>query len=456
MNRKIYLSIALLGVLGATSCQVYKAYERPANLNAADYRDTLSNRADTSNIASMSWKQIFHDKQLQGLIEEALGNNFDLKNATLSIEQAEAQFASSKMGYLPSLSAGVNGSYSSGDNRTSRTYNAMLTSSWEIDMFGKVLNAKRAAKATLMQSEAYRRLVQTQLISSIANYYYTLLSLDAQLAISQQTLENWKKNVETMELLKKAGIVNQAAVVQSRANRYSVEASIPDLQRQIRETENALSVLLGRPAGVVVRSTLDNQRFDTPLAIGVPAQLLANRPDLQQAEASLMYAYANANIARSMLYPSLTITGSYGFSNSILGAVVNPAQLLGTVGGGLTQPIFNRRALTTQRKVSILEQEKAFNNFQKVLLKAGTEVSNALFRYKVLGAKIESRKEQIKALEESVQYTQELLTHGTTTYIEVLTAQQSLLTAQLNQTADSLQQIQSIIALYAALGGGTK
>lgn len=457
MKKRYYIILGITILLLLTSsCNIYKSYTRPNIETQNLFRDSLNAEGDTITLASVGWHQLFLDPQLQKIIEEALANNISIKNSALAIQQEQALYNISKYGYLPSLNIGANASYASGNNKTSKTHNEMLSSSWMIDLFGKVLNAKRAAKAALMESEAYHRAVQTQLIASVANLYYTLLELDEQLAITKQTVANWIKSVETMELLLKAGVVNQAAVVQSRANKFGVEASIPELTRQIRETENALCILLGKPAGAIGRGNLANQHFDVKLTTGIPAQLLAYRPDIQQAESRLMAAYANTNVARAALYPSISINGSYGFSNSIIGAIINPAQLMGSIGGSIVQPIFNQGQLQAELKVTKLQQEIALNNFKNALLNAGSEVSNALYKYQCLSTKISVRSEQIKSLEQSVAITQELLTHSSSTYIEVLTAQQNLLSAQLSRTNDTFLQIQSIIALYAALGGGSK
>lgn len=455
MHPYIAIVAACLSIIGV-GCNIYKPYSRPAIPFSGLYRDSLIAGSDTNSIANVSWRDLFTDEQLRKLIDEALSNNMDLKAAMLSIEQSEAQLNQSRMGFFPSLSADIAGSIAEGNRKTLRTYSGTLNSSWEVDIFGKILNTKRAAKAAVMESEAYKCAVQTRLISNVAAYYYTLLMLDEQLAISQKTLENWTQNVETMELLKKTGIVNQAAVSQAKANRYGIETTIPELKRQIREIENSLSILLGKTPRSIERGKLYDQHLTATISTGVSSLLLAKRPDVQQAESILMLAYANTNVARSMFYPSLVLTASSGFSNYVLGTAVNPAMLLGSIGGGLTQPLFNRMALRTQLKVSEVEQQKALLAFEKTLLNAGEEVSNALFRFQVMESKTASRKEQIAALEESVRSTQELLALGSATYIEVLTAQQSLLAAQLNQSSDALEKLQSIVDLYAALGGGVK
>ena len=442
--------------ISVISCHIYKPYKRPQIETSGLYRDLPVVENDSVSIANISRNELFTDPYLQNLLDEALSNNPDLRSATLTIEQSEAQYQRSKAAFSPSLSLGVTGNITGGNHQTVKTWNTMLNSSWEIDIFGKLLNAKRAAKALLLQSEAYKCAVQTRLISSVSTYYYTLLMLDEQLSITEQTLQNWIENVATMELLLQAGMVNQAAVAQSKANRYGIEATIPDLKSQICEAENALSILLNRTPGPIERSKMQTQQFTQVMSTGVPSLLLSNRPDVRQAEYELMLAYANTNISRSMLYPSIVLSANSGYSNSILGAVVNPAGLMSSVAGSLTQPLFNRLALTTQLKVTKKEQEKALIAFETTLLKAESEVSNALFLYQILDQTIEARQKQIEALEKSVAYTQELLLLGSSTYIEVLTAQQALLAAQISNADDTFRKIQSIITLYAALGGGAE
>ena len=456
MKRQSYLIYAIALMLTVTSCHIYKPYSRQEIDTEGLYREQITSENDSASLADISWSDLFTDTNLQLLIEKALENNFDLRSAMLTIEQAEAMLRRSKAAFAPTLSAGLNGNYTIGENHSTKTWNGMLNTSWEIDIFGKLLNSKRAAKAALMQSEAYKCAVQTRLIANVATLYYTLLTLDEQLKITEATLGYWKESVKTMELLMQAGMVNQAAVVQSRANRYGIETTIPDLKRQIQETENALSVLLGRLPGSIERGTIKQQQFPQVVTTGVPSLLLANRPDVKQAESELMIAYAQTNIARSMLYPSVVISANGGYSNSIFGAITNPAQLLGSVAGGLTQPIFNGLALTSQLKVTKKEEEKAVLAFEKTLLNAGIEVSNALFNYQILDWKIDSRGKQIEELEKSVEYTQELLKSGSSNYLEVLTSQQALLSAQIGRASDTFEKVQSIIKLYAALGGGSK
>lgn len=464
--KKLVVLITAIGLL--SSCHIYKAYERPEvntqglYRNALPHIDTLSTSdtlafPDTLNFGNLPWREVFRDTALQALIEQGLKNNIDLQTAQLRIKQAEATLLSSKLSYLPSLHLNPQGTISSVEHQSvTRSYQLPVAASWEVDLFGNLLNAKRGAKTTLLQSEAYRQAVQTQLIASIANSYYTLLMLDRQLTISEETARNWEQSVATMRAMKAAALTNEAAVTQSEANYYQIKATLPDLRRQIREVENALSVALGQVPQTIVRSGWQESSFDVPsyISAGVPLQLLSNRPDVKQAEMALATAYYSTNSARSAFYPQITIDGSAGWTNSAGAAILNPARFLATAIGSLVQPLFNKGTNIARLKIAKAQQEEALLNFQQSLLNAGSEVSDALYQFHSSGEKSEQRVHQIEALKQSVQYTQSLMRMGTSTYLEVLTAQQSLLTAQLTQVSDQFEQMQAVISLYQALGGG--
>ena len=458
--KKNILYIVLLAVV-VSSCHIYKPYKRPDVNTAGVYRDPVSATdtlavSDTTNMGNLPWEQVCTEPQLQQLIRQGLENNSDLKTAALQVSQAEARLMTSRLSFLPSLSLSPQGTVSSFDKSAAQwTYQLPVVASWEIDLFGRLLNSKRAAKTALMQSEAYKQAVRTQVISTVANYYYTLLMLDRQLQISEQTAESWKQNVQMMKDLKVAGSVNEAAVVQSEANYYSIVASLADLRQQISSTENALSVLLGQAPQMIARSTIEEQQFPAEMNTGIPVQMLSNRPDVRSAEMALAGAYYNTNIARSAFYPNLVISGSAGWTNSAGSVIVNPGKILASAVASLTQPIFGRGANIAQLKIAKAQQEEALIAFQQSILNAGSEVSNALVQYQTAEEKLAQRKEQIKSLEKSVKYTQDLLfLDSSHTYLEVLTAQQSLLSAQLSEVSDNFQRMQSVINLYHALGGG--
>jgi multidrug efflux system outer membrane protein len=457
-----FLTFALLSTV--LSCKITKTYKQP-DLNTTDlYRNQQT--TDTTTIASMPWEKLFADTVLKALIHEGLYNNLNLKVAVQKIYEAQAALGQSKAALLPSLSANASATrsklsaaslnYPPGTTISTLTtsYQLGLSSSWEADVWGKLSSAKRAAFNTLLQTDAAKRAVQTQLIADIANNYYTLLALDKELEITSQTLQNRIKDVETMKSLKEGAVVNGAAVVQSEANRYAAEVAIPDLKRSIRETENAIDILVGRPPGALNRLKLDAQKQTDSLQTGIPSQLLKNRPDVQQAEYAFHSAFENTNLARTYFYPSLTITASGGWSNLQLKDFF-VGSVFYNLAAGLTQPIFNQGINKARLKTAQAQQLEALYNFQQSLLVAGQEVSNALYSYQTALEKTGARSKQIAALVKAVDYTQELLRYSSATnYTDVLTSEQNLLAAQLDGVNDRLQQLQAVVNLYRALGGG--
>jgi multidrug efflux system outer membrane protein len=446
------------------SCKVSKTYQQPDLNTNALYRDQT--RTDTATLASMPWQSLFTDAVLKGLIQEGISRNLNLKIAVQKIIEAQATLVQSKAALLPTLNAytSVNPSKQSAAaldfppdiniNTNTTLYQLGLSSSWEADIWGKLSSAKRGALANLLQTDAAKRAIQTQLIADIANNYYSLLALDKELEITTHTLQNRVKDVETMKTLKEAAVVNGAAVVQSEANRYAAEVAIPDIKRSIRETENALDVLLGRTQGQVKRGTLDDQKAITELQTGVPSQLLKNRPDVQQAEYAFRSSFENTNVAQAYFYPSFTITASGGYSNlQLKDFFIN--SIFYNIAAGLTQPIFNQGINKMRLKIAQAQQKEAMYNYQQTVLTAGSEVSNALYSYQSALEKDDARSKQIAALEKAVDYTQQLLRYSSATnYTDVLTSEQSLLAAQLSGVNDRLQQLQAIVNLYRALGGG--
>ena len=446
------------------SCKVTKPYQQP-DLNTDNlYRG--QNTGDTTTLASMHWESLFADTVLKALIREGLYNNLNLKMAIQKIAEAQAALGQAKGAFLPSLNGtvGVTRSKQSAAslnfpagfafNTVSTSYSLGINTSWEADVWGQLNSAKKAAYANLLESDAAKRAVQTQLIADIANNYYTLLALDKQLDITTQTLQNRMKDVETMKALKEGDVVNGAAVVQSEANRYAAEVAIPDIKRSIRETENAIDILVGRGPGALNRGKLDEQRPITDLQTGISAQLLKNRPDVQQAEYTFRAAFENTNLAHTYFYPAFTITASGGFSNlSLKDFFVN--SVFYNIAAGLTQPIFNQGINKARLKTAQAQQMEALYNLQQIILIAGQEVSNALYAYQTGVEKDTSRAKQITALIKAVDYTQQLLRYSSATnYTDVLTSEQNLLAAQLSGVNDRLQQLQAIVNLYRALGGG--
>lgn len=454
----------IIGMMCATammsSCHIYKAYDRPESIDASGiYRDPVSAvdtlAADTMNMGNLPWQEVFRDAKLQSLIEEGLANNVDMQAAILRVEEAKVMLTSARLSYLPSINLAPQGTLSSFDgSKTSKTYQLPVAASWEIDLFAKLLNANRNQKAAYLQSKYAQQAVRSQLICGIANIYYSLLMLDRQVEITTETSAIYKENIRVMEAMKIAGMTTEAAVAQMRAASHQVEASLMDLKRQVRETENSLAVLLAKAPQTIERSTLDEQVMPEELTAGVPLQLLENRPDVKVAEMTLASAYYTTNQARAAFYPGLNITGTAGWTNNTGAMVVNPGKVLLTAIGSLTQPIFNNGKLIANLKVSKAEEKIAQMNYQQAILKAGQEVSDALFLYETQNKKLQEDKGQVEQLDKAVTYTKALFQSGDATYLEILTAQQSLLSAQLSEVADNFQRMQAVINLYSALGGG--
>ena len=437
-----------------SSCGIYTKYQ-PAETTPDNLYGEEVAVDDTTNFGNVNWRELFTDPQLQALIEQGLQNNPDLRSAQVQIEEAEAALMSAKLAFLPSFALSPQGTISSFDGgKATKTYTLPVTASWELDIFGRLRNAKQQAKALYAQSKDYQQAVRTQLIAGIANVYYTLLMLDEQLAISQQTEEAWKETVASTRALMDAGLANEAATSQMEAAYYSVQTSILDLKEQINQVENSLALLLAETPRRYERGKLADQRLPEDVAVGVPMQMLSNRPDVRAAERSLEQAFYATNQARAAFYPSIVLSGSAGWTNSAGSMIVNPGKFLASAVGSLTQPLFNKGQIMAQYRIAKAQQEEASLSFQQALLNAGSEVNDALVACQTSKAKTLLFEKQIQSLEKALESTSLLMEHGTTTYLEVLTARQSLLSAQLSQTANRFTEIQSVINLYQALGGG--
>ena len=422
--RKTILFIASLCLLA--SCGVYRKYERPELQTEGLFQDNIS--TDTASLASVPWRELFTDTCLQHLISTALAQNTDLRVAYLKVEEAKAVVQRAKLSYLPSLGINVEGSISKFDE----------------------------AVAALESSQAYRQVVQTGLISTVADSYYTLLMLDEQLKINAQTQESWSKTIHVLDVLKRGGKSNEAAVLQARANLIALKNTAVSLQQSISETENALSSILAQPSQSIARGVLNNQQFVDSLSVGIPIQLLSNRPDVRQAEFELAQAFYATNVARAAFYPSITLSGTLGWTNNGGGVVANPGNWLMNAIGSLVQPLFNRGTNIANLKIAKARQEEAKLLFQQSLFNAGQEVNDALVQWQSARKRISGGNSQVEILQEAVRKTELLMRHSNTTYLEVLTAQQSLLDAQTILAKDRFDEIQAIINLYHALGGGEK
>lgn len=446
--RHIYkIIITVLTVLSITGCSFYKQYDR----QELPFVDSLYRRMevlpDSISTASVSWDKFFTDSLLKEWIATGLQYNTDIGVARLKVQEAEASLLAARWALFPggnfNMQGGLPGSFS-----------ASVGASWETDIFGSLLNSKRRAQAAVEQSKAYEHAVQTRLVATIAESYYTLLGLDEQLAISRRTLDTWEENIRTLDALKRAGKTNEAAVLQAKANRLSVEADVMTLERKIYEMENSFCSLIGVVPMPIYRTTLAEQVLPTELSAGVPAELLSRRPDVRQAELTLAQCHYSRNIARAAFYPSLSLSGAIGWTTGNGNIVLDPGSLISNLIASLVQPVFGRGANKARMKTAQAQYEQAAYLFRQCLLDAGVEVNNALNMWQTARRRVEIDKKQILILQAAVWNTQLLMKHGNTNYLEVLTAQKNLLQAELSETTDRLDEIRGVINLYYALGGG--
>lgn len=443
-----------------SSCGIYNKYERPEVNATGLVRDVTSNTdtlavADTTSFGNLPWRSVFTDPQLQALIEQGLANNVDLLNAALNVKMVEAQLTAAKLAFVPSFTFSPQGTISSWDgSKATKTYSLPINASWSIDLFGNLLNQKRSAQMALLATKDYQLVVKTNLIANIANAYYTLLMLDKQLEIVDNMTQLTKDTWNMMKLQKELNNAKETSVQSAEANYYSVLAQAADLKRQIRETENSLSLLLGQQAQTIGRGKLENQSLPTEFSTGVGIQMLNNRPDVHYAEMTLAQCFYDTQAARSQFYPNITISGSGAFTNNGGGLITNPGKWLLQAIGSLVQPIFQNGRLVAQLKVAKATQEQAYNTWQNAVLSAGSEVSNALVLYNSSDEKSKLEQKQIESLTKNVEYTKDLFSMGGSTYLEVITAQQSLLNAELAKVQDDFYKMQAVVNLYYALGGG--
>lgn len=444
------------------SCGIYKNYERPQQLaQGIDslYRDTTATysvvKADSVNFGNTPWEQVFTDPQLQTLIRKALANNTNLLNADLSIQQIQAGLKMERLAYYPSLAFSPQGTLSSWDfNKASKTYAFPIAASWQLGSMGTIRNTKKQYEMNLEMTKAAKQAARTSIIANVANLYYTLQMLDEQLKTTEATIKIWAENVRAMELMKTGGMTTQAAVSQAKANYYNLQATIPTLKNSISQSENALCTLLCEAPHPISRGTFNADAFPADYSVGMPVQLLANRPDVHAAEMKIAAAFYGVNIAKSAFYPSLNITAQGSWTNNA-GMIVNPGKILATLIGNITQPLFANGKLKANLKISELQYEAAQNDFKSTLINAGSEVSNALAQYQAASQQEEACKRQVAELTTALESTQQLFQHSTgTTYLETLTAQQSLIQAQLTLISDKFDKVQAAINLYQALGGG--
>ena len=459
------LMIFASAMLLMSSCGVYNKYERPSVETTGLIRDVLSDVdtlavQDTASFGNLPWRAVFTDPQLQTLIEQGLAKNANLQNAALSVKMYETMLGAAKLAFLPAVTLGSNQTMGSittvhtDPSQTTKSYSIPVAASWTLDLFGNILSQKRSTQMKLLGMKDYQMAVRAQVISGIANSYYTLLMLDQQLAIVTEMSKMAKETWEMMQLQYKLGRMRSTSVQSAEAAYLSTQAQANDFRRQIRATENALSLLIGQAGQQIPRSTLAQQSLPTEFSTGVGMALLKNRPDVHNAEMSLASCFHDVQTARAQFYPNITIGASASFGN--LGGSVNPGKWTTTFFGSLLQPIFNRGALTAKLKVSKLQYEQAYNTWQNAILSAGNEVSNALVNYNYYDANSKLETQRVAILTKNVEDTKALYKSSGSSYLEVLTAQTQLLSAQLNQVTDDFYKMQSVVSLYTALGGGGK
>ena len=454
----IMMSAAVL----LSSCGLYNKYERPDVDTKGLVRDTQSLTdtlavQDTTSFGNLPWRTVFTDPQLQALIQQGLDNNPDLLNAALNVKMVNEALKIAKLAFLPSVALSPQGTLTSFDGAAAtKAYQLPVSASWNVDLFGNLLSAKRSAQMQLIATKDYQTVVKTNIISGIANLYYTLLMIDRQLEIvadmEQLTKETWEKMQFMHE--NRAGY-RSTAVQSAEAAYYQVQAQHVDLQRQMREAENSLSLLLGQPGQAIPRGKFAEQNLPAEFATGVGIQMLANRADVHANEMALAQCFYDVETARSRFYPNITITGTAAFTNN--NGMVNPGKWLLSAVGSLVQPIFQHGQIVAGLKVAKMQYEQAYNTWQNSIYKAGNEVSNALVAYNSYSQKAELDGKRVAVLQKNVEDTKRLMeSSSNTTYLEVITAQSNLLNAEISEVADQLSKMQAVVSLYQALGGGAK
>ena len=470
MKIKMMIFAATVGTM-LTGCGIYNKYEQKIE-TSPDVFGSNVNTSGESSIAQMSWREFFTDPLLQQLIEQVLANNTDLNSARIALEKSEASLKAAKMAYLPALSLAPQGTLSSWDKGAfSKTYDLSLQVSMDIDVFGSITNKKRAAKAVLLQAQMQEEAVRANLISVTAQQYFLLQMLDHQLEILTQTDSIWNKSLETEQALWENGKAYSTAVNQMEASYLSVKTQIVDIRRNIRSIENAICQMLAATPQHIKRqkwgsSVLHHaeaqgdaaqKMFDTKyLHTGVPAMMLENRPDIRMANYAMEEAFYNTAAARSAFYPSITLSGTAGWTNNAGVAIVDPGKLLVNFIGQLTQPIFARGQLIANKKIAKLTEEDLKKKYVQTVINAGNQVNEAMADCMAAREKHGYYQRQVEVLNEAYTGTHELMDNGKASYLEVLKAQESLLDAQLSQAMNMYDAAEAVIALYIALGGGTK
>ncbi|MFI3289964.1 MAG: TolC family protein [Rikenellaceae bacterium] len=454
-NGIIVLTVALS--LTLSSCGLYSKYDKTTQVDENLYGNAGYDVGDNSStLGNMSWRELFTDKKLQSLIEQGLENNTNLQSAILSVEAAKASLAASRLAYLPSVALSGEGTSSGliSGGASTEYFTAVAAVSWEIDIFGKLTNQKLQSKMLFEQQLYVVQAVRSQVVSSIATLYYTLSMLDEQIAIARATELSWSESVEAAKVMKEAGFMNEAGLAQLEASYLSVKSAVLDLEVARKKSENALCGLLAITPQTITTSPLSDVTTPESISVGVPLQMLSSRPDVMAAESALAASFYSRNVARSSFYPSLNLTGAAGWTNYLGSVIVDPAEAIYSIVGELIQPIFTRGLNRAQLIAAKSQFEKSRLAFEQSLIDSGIEVNDAFITLNNTKAKAQLYASQVERLEVAASSTALMMTHGTTTYLEVLTAQQTLYNSQLQLVANRFDQMQSLITLYTALGGG--
>lgn len=454
------LTIIIAAAVTVSSCGIYKKYERPAEMVTDSLFGARYHIADTSSVADLEWKELFTDPFLQDLIDSALVRNTDLKTAHFRVEQALTGLKIARLDYLPSVNIAPEGAvggfndFSGLNTGAGWTYTVPVAVGWDIDLFGKKTNAKRQAQVSAAMAQDYEQAARAGLISGVAAQYYTLLMLDEQLRIAESTSEKFAESVRVLRAMMDAGMANEIAVSQMEGAWYQVEAAVEDIRKSINGLENTLNLTLCQTPRHIERGVLADASFPEELQTGLPVSILSRRPDVRAAENNLAAAYYAVNAARADLYPSISLSGVAGWTNNLGGTVMDPAGLILNAAASLFQPIFNAGAMRGRVKIARADQEIAELAFQQAVLNAGAEVNDALTKYQTALSKEKWRTMQVESLSNALTKTEKMMQYTSTTYLEVLTAQQALLQAETAQAQDTYEKISSVIELYRALGGG--
>ncbi|PTS98650.1 RND transporter [Pedobacter sp. HMWF019] len=469
MKRYINPYAFLLLVVFLSACKVSKDIPAPKSATPEAFRGAALT-ADTSSIGAVPLKQFIAEAELRKLIDTALLRNYDLQIAVKNIEASELLFKQSKLGNIPSLNLQITGSSNRpSDNSLNglstsqflgtshiEDYNANLGLSWEADIWGKIRSQKQGAFATYLQSREAKKAVQTRLVANVAQGYYNLLMMDAQLQVAKKNLALNDSTLRIIHMQFDAGQVTSLAIQQAEAQQMVAAQLVPQLEQSVGVQENALRILTGQlPSAVERQANLDQMVVPESLSAGVPSDMVSRRPDVKTSELALAIANAKVGVTKASMYPSLSITASGGLNSFKASNWFNvPASLFGLVSGGITQPIFQRKELKTQFEVAKVEREKAVLQFRQSVLNAVGEVSDELIKQEKLKQQYTIASSRVQTLQKAVKNANLLFRNGMANYLEVITAQGNLLQSELDMATLKAARLNSMVELYRSLGGG--